>query len=75
MGVDPDTSTEPVKVVFSRAEKPFKDDLSLDEALDASVRLIPLVVAYVEDNGKKLARVEIPLPQNDYGPKVVMPLM
>ena len=75
MGVDPDTTDEPVKVVFSRAEKPFKDDLTLSEALDASVRLIPLAVAYVEGGGKKLARVEVPLPQNNWGPKVVMPLM
>jgi protein-S-isoprenylcysteine O-methyltransferase Ste14 len=74
MGVDPDTSSEPVEVVFSRAEKPYKDDLALEEALDASVRLTPLVVADVIPTTGEVARVRIPAPQNAWGPKVKMPL-
>jgi hypothetical protein len=73
MGVDPDTSPDPVEVVLSVAEKPYKDSLPLDEALDAGVRLTPLVVAEVTPTGDEVA-VKVPLPQNRWGSKVVMPL-
>jgi protein-S-isoprenylcysteine O-methyltransferase Ste14 len=75
MGVDPDESNEPVEVVFSRAVKPFKETLSLDEALDVSVRLTPLVVVDVEPTTGEVLRVRVPLPQNRWGPNVVMPLL
>ena len=74
MGIDPDTSDYPVEVVIARAEKPYKNSLSLGEALDASVRLTPLVVVEVQPNTRKITNVMIPLPQNEWGPKVVMPL-
>jgi protein-S-isoprenylcysteine O-methyltransferase Ste14 len=73
MGVDPDESPEPVEVVLSAAEKPYKDSLSLDEALDAGVRLTPLLVAEVTPTADEVA-VKVPLPQNRWGPKVVMPI-
>jgi protein-S-isoprenylcysteine O-methyltransferase Ste14 len=75
MGVDPDESDDPVEVVFSRAVKPYKEELSLDEALDASVRLTPLVVVDVEPSTGEVPRVRVPLPQNLWGPNVVMPLL
>jgi hypothetical protein len=31
MGIDPDISADPVEVVISRAEKPYKKTLSLEE--------------------------------------------
>jgi protein-S-isoprenylcysteine O-methyltransferase Ste14 len=74
MGVDPDTSGEPVQVVFSRAEKPYAETLPLAEALDASVRLTPLVVVDVEPEGGEVVDVRVPLPQNRWGPQVVMPI-
>ncbi len=75
MGVDPDSSDAPVEVVISRAEKPYKEGLLLEEALDASVRLTPLVVVEVQPNEGKIVNVKVPLPQNNWGPKVVMPLL
>lgn len=74
MGVDPDDSEDPVEVVISRAEKPYKEGLSPEEALDAGVRLTPLVVAEVAPSGGEVAGVKIPLPQNRWGPHVVMPI-
>lgn len=74
MGVDPDDSDDPVEVVFSRAEKPYKETLGFDEALDASVRLIPLVVVDVQPSTMAILEVRVPLPQNRWGPHVVMPL-
>ncbi len=75
MGVDPDSSDAPVEVVIARAEKPYKEGLRLEEALDASVRLTPLVVVEVQPNEGKVSSVRVPLPQNSWGPKVVMPLL
>jgi protein-S-isoprenylcysteine O-methyltransferase Ste14 len=75
MGVDPDESDKPVEVVFSRAVKPFKEVLSFDEVLDASVRLTPLIVVDVEPTTGEVPRVRVPLPQNRWGPRVVMPLL
>ena len=75
MGVDPDSSDAPVEVVISRAEKPYKEGLLLEEALDASVRRTPLVVVEVQPNEGKIVNVKVPLPQNNWGPKVVMPLL
>ncbi len=74
MGVDPDDSDDPVEVVFSRAEKPYKETLGFDEALDASVRLIPLVVVEVQPAMMAITEIRVPLPQNRWGPHVVMPL-
>lgn len=75
MGVDPDSVDEPVEVVFSRAEKPYRETLSWQEALDVDVRLTPLVIADVLPSTAEVTRVRIPLPQNVYGPNVVMPLL
>ena len=75
MGVDPDSSDAPVEVVISRAEKPYKEGLLLEEALDASVRMTPLVVVEIQPNEGKIVNVKVPLPQNNWGPKVVMPLL
>ncbi|MCI0410508.1 MAG: hypothetical protein L0191_18435, partial [Acidobacteria bacterium] len=74
MGVDPDTVKEPVEMVFSRAEKPYRERLALEDALDVDVRLTPLVVVNVNPASGKVTGVQIPLPQNAWGPKVVMPL-
>ncbi len=74
MGVDPDDSDDPIEVVFSRAEKPYKETLGFDEALDASVRLTPLVVVEVQPSTMEIMEVRVPLPQNRWGPHVVMPL-
>ena len=73
MGRDPDETDEPVQVVFSRAEKPYKDDLRLEEALDVSVRIKPLVVVSVLPSTGEVTDVLIPQPQNMWGPNVVMP--
>lgn len=75
MGVDPDTANAPVQVVFSQAEKPFKADLALEEALDASVRVKPLVVVDVVLSTGGVSDVLIPHPQNRFGPNVVMPIL
>lgn len=74
MGVDPDTVTEPVEMVFSRAEKPYGEDFTLEDALDVDVRLTPLVVVNVDPASGDITGVQIPLPQNAWGPNVVMPL-
>ena len=74
MGVDPSTSSGPVTVVISKAEKPFKPEITLDEVLNASTRLTPLVVANVPPSGGAVVSVQVPLPQNRWGPQVVMPL-
>jgi protein-S-isoprenylcysteine O-methyltransferase Ste14 len=73
MGVDPE-DYRPVKIVFSRAEKPYKATLPLVESLDAGVRTIPLVVVSFLPSTKKVYGVIVPLPQNNWGPQVVMPL-
>ena len=73
-GVDPDTTDEPVEVVFSRAEKPYKENLALKEALDAEVRLTPLVVVTVMPVTGEVTDVRVPLPQNDWGSNVIMPV-
>ncbi len=74
MGVDPDESSDPVEVVFSRAEKPYGGALALDEALDPDVRLTPLVVVDVSPESRAVSDVRVPLPQNRWGPQVVMPV-
>jgi protein-S-isoprenylcysteine O-methyltransferase Ste14 len=74
MGVDPDGAHEPVEVVFSRADKAYKPRIALSEALDAAVRLTPLVVADVVPATAEVTRVHIPPPENAWGPNVVMPL-
>lgn len=73
-GVDPDSVDEPVEVVLSRAEKAYRGRVRLDEALDAGVRLIPLVVVSVIPSSGEVTGVQIPLPQNRWGPSVVMPV-
>jgi hypothetical protein len=75
MGVDPDSTNEPVQLVFSQAEKAYKKDLALEEALDASVRLKPLVVVDVVASTGEISEILVPLPQNRWGPNVVMPLL
>lgn len=75
LGVDPATTDEPVEVVFSRARKPYKDDLPLREVLDPGVRLTPLVVAEVLPATGEVTGTHVPLPQNAWGPNVVMPLL
>ncbi len=75
MGVDPDTGYGAVEIVFSRAEKPYKTTLPLAESLDAGVRTTPLVVAFVLPSTKQIHDVIVPLPQNVWGPQVVMPLL
>ena len=75
MGVDPDTTNEPVQLVLSSAQKPYKKDLLLEEALDPGVRLRPLVVVTVVPATGAVKDVLIPLPQNFWGPNVVMPLL
>ena len=75
MGVDPDTGHGPVEIVFSRAEKPYKTALPLAESLDAGVRTTPLLVASVLPSTKHVSDVFVPLPQNAWGPQVVMPLL
>jgi protein-S-isoprenylcysteine O-methyltransferase Ste14 len=75
MGVDPDKYYGAVKIVFSRAEKPYKPTLPLAESLDAGVRLTPLVVATFLPSNKQVTNIFVPLPQNNWGPQVVMPLL
>lgn len=74
MGVDPESVDEPVEVVLSRAEKAYRERLGLDEALDAGVRLIPLAVVSIAPARGEVTGVQIPLPQNRWGPGVVMPV-
>jgi hypothetical protein len=73
-GVDPESVDEPVEVVLSRAEKAYRERLLLGEALDAGVRLIPLAVVSVVPPSGEVTGVQIPLPQNRWGPGVVMPV-
>jgi len=75
MGVNPAETNEPVEVVFSRAQKPYREELSLPEALDADVRLTPLLVAEVEPATGAVLNVRVPLPQSHWGPKVTMPVL
>lgn len=75
MGVDPDRIQEPVEVVLSRAEKSYRERLTLDEALDVDVRLTPLAVASVVPASGEVMEVRVPLPQNAYGPRVLMPVL
>jgi protein-S-isoprenylcysteine O-methyltransferase Ste14 len=75
IGEDPDKHQGAVKIVFSRVEKPYKTTISLEESLDAGVRMIPLVVATVLPWTKKTFGVIIPPPQNIWGPQVVMPFL
>lgn len=74
MGVDPDSTDKPVEVVFSQAEKPYRAGLALNEALDVDVRLTPLLVVNVIPRSSEATGVRIPLPQNAWGPNVIMPL-
>lgn len=74
-GVDPDSSDEPVELVFSRASKPYKEGLTLEEALDVSVRLTPVLVVEVVSGAGTISDVHVPLPQNAWGPSVVMPIL
>jgi len=74
MGVDPESVDEPVGVVLSRAEKAYRERLALDTALDAGVRLIPLAVVSVAPASGAVTGVQIPLPQNRWGPGVVIPV-
>lgn len=74
MGVDPDTVNEPVEVVFSRAQKPYQEGLAVEDVLDVDVRLTPLLVVNVNPASGEITGVQVPLPQNAWGPKVVMPL-
>ena len=59
MGVDPDNVDAPVEVVLSRAEKPYHRGMALEEALDAGVRLIPLVVVTVVPASGEVTDVEV----------------
>jgi hypothetical protein len=74
MGVDPE-DYRPVKIVFSRVEKPYKTPLPLAESLDAGVRMTPLVVVSLMPSTKHVSGVIVPPPQNNLGPKVVMPFL
>jgi hypothetical protein len=74
MGVDPDTTDEPVELVFARAGKAYTRTLALEDALNADVRLTPLVVVSVAPMSGEVRSVRVPLPQNAWGPRVVMPL-
>lgn len=74
MGVNPDTTDEPVELVFARAEKAYKRTLALEEALNADVRLTPFVVVNVAPVSGEVTSVRVPLPQNAWGPNVVMPI-
>jgi protein-S-isoprenylcysteine O-methyltransferase Ste14 len=75
MGEDPDKYNRAVEIVFSRGEKPYKTTISLEESLDAGVRMIPLVVARVLPSTKQTFGVIAPPPQNNWGPQVVMPYL
>lgn len=74
MGVDPDTTDEPVELVFARAEKAYRRTLGLGDALDAGVRLTPLLVVSVVAARGEVTSVRVPLPRNAWGPGVVMPV-
>lgn len=74
MGVDPDTTDEPVELVFARAEKAYTRALALEEALNVDVRLTPLVVVSIVPESGEVTSVRVPLPRNAWGPNVVMPI-
>lgn len=74
MGVDPDTTDEPVELVFARATKAYTRTLALDDVLNADVRLTPLLVVSVVPARGEVTSVRVPLPQNAWGPNVVMPI-
>ncbi len=74
MGVDSDTIDEPVELVFARAGKAYKPTLALEDALSADVRLTPLLVVNVVPASGEVTTVRVPLPQNAWGPNVVMPI-
>jgi hypothetical protein len=74
MGVDPESTDEPVELVFSRVEKPYRKGLVLEDALDVDVRLTPLLVVSIRPARGEVMAVRVPLPRNAWGPKVVMPL-
>ena len=74
MGVDPE-DYRPVKIVFSRVEKPYKTPLPLAESVDAGVCMTPLVVVSLMPSTKLVSSVIEPLPQNSWGPQVVMPFL
>ena len=48
---DPDAEDKPVQVVLSKAVRPFKEKVTLDEVLDPSVRLTPFLVVDVGSCG------------------------
>jgi hypothetical protein len=75
MGEDPDKYNGAVKIVFSRAEKPYKTILPLAESLDAGVRMTPLVVSTFLPSTKQVYGVIVPPPHNNWGPQVVMPFL
>jgi hypothetical protein len=75
MGIDPDTTVEPVQLVFSRAEKAYKKNLSLEEAFDPGVRVKPFLVVDVIPGTGEVTQVLRPLPQNAWGANVVMPAL
>ena len=75
MGRDPSTTNEPVEVVFSRAVSTYRPELSLDEALDPGVRLIPLAVIEVNPNTGRTLEFFVPLPRNAWGAGIVMPVL
>jgi len=74
MGVDPDTTDEPVELVFARAGKAYNRTLALEGALNPDVRLTPLVVVSVVAASGEVTSVRVPLPRNAWGPDVVMPI-
>ena len=74
MGANPDARDEPVQVVLSKAAKPFKEAITLDEVLDPSVRLTPFLVVDFRPSTGEVEGVRVPLPQNRWGPRVVMPI-
>lgn len=74
MGVEPDRVAEPVELVFSRAGKPYRADLTLAEALDVDVRLTPVLVVNVLPATGEVTGLRIPPPQNAWGPRVAMPI-
>ena len=74
MGADPDAGDEPVQVVLSKAAKPFKETITLDEVTDPSVRLTPFLVVDFRPSTGEVEEVRVPLPQNRWGPQVVMPI-
>jgi hypothetical protein len=48
--------------------------VAFEEALDADVRLTPLIVVNVHPASGEIRGVQIPLSQNAWGRHVVMPL-